>query len=457
MKIQFPKPAGERASALVVTMTLAVILLLVMASYLSLLTSQKTVVTRSQTWNAAMTMAEAGVEEAMAQLNQPASITFTGTNNASAMTNFSNNSWGGLGPTYGPKTNNNLLGGSYLTSFAAPMSTEGFVTNAIIDSIGYATVPVTGDTISRRVRLFAFTVPLLNVGAGAVSNISYTGGGNGNNIAVDSYDSYDTNHSINGQYPASNPSMTESNGNVASQYGFVNFANQQINGNLYLGPNASTSSSSTNNVTGSVDNNYNVQFPDVALPPGANSWTTASPTNAPVVSVDKKGVASTNYISGYYFPSGGNYIVNQDLPVVVEAGATVTLNVKSTTWSGSGMYLNGGMANSGTAILFFNGPSTITITGNTAVNPTSRPENLYYFGLPSLTSVTLSGTVSFVGVIYAPNVDLTLNGGGSSTDISGSVIVNSIQDKGHYNIHYDQALDRHGPTRGFVAYKWQEL
>lgn len=456
MKIHFQKKSDERGSILIITMGICLGLLLVFGSYVMLLSQQKTIVTRSQTWNAAMTMAEAGIEEAMAQLNQPASITFTGTNNASAMTNFSNNSWGGgSGLTYGPK-GTNLLGGSYMASFYAPIL-SGFVTNAIIYSTGYATVPITGATITRVVRIDAFTVPLLSVGAGAVSNISYTGGGNGANIAVDSYDSYDTNHSINGQYPAGNSSMIESNGNVASQFGFVNFANQQIDGNLYLGPNASTSSSSTNNVTGAVDNNYNVQFPPVNLPQGADTWPTAAPTNAPVVSVDNKGKLSTNYISGYYFPSGGNYIVNQDLPVVVDPGATVTLNVKSTTWSGSGMYLNGAMTNAGTAVLFINGPSSITITGNTAVNPQSRPENLYYYGMSTLTSITLSGTVSFVGVIYAPSANVTLNGGGSSTDISGSVIVNSINDKGHYNIHYDQALDRHGPTRGFIAYNWQEL
>jgi len=33
-----------------------------------------------------------------------------------------------------------------------------------------------------------------------------------------------------------------------------------------------------------------------------------------------------------------------------------------------------------------------------------------YYGLPGVTSVTFGGTSSFVGVIYAPEASLTLNG-----------------------------------------------
>jgi len=58
-----------------ITLTLGVILTLACISYLLLVGNQKSTVTRSQTWNAALTMAEAGVEEAMAQINAP-STTF---------------------------------------------------------------------------------------------------------------------------------------------------------------------------------------------------------------------------------------------------------------------------------------------------------------------------------------------------------------------------------------------
>jgi hypothetical protein len=451
MKIRVQKISREQASALIVTLVLGVVLLVVLASYMGLLASQKKLVTRSQTWNAALTMAEAGIEEGMAQLNQGTSFSFTNLFNNSTITNFSNNGWGGSGTNFGPK-GANLLGGSYKASIIA-LPANGLLTTATVYSTGYTTVPITGDTISRKIKVIALTMPLFNVGVGAVSNVTYTGGGGGNNIGVDSYYSHpQTNTGVTVPYSSS---IALSNGNVASQYGFVNFANQQIDGNLYLGPNATTSGS--NNITGAVSYNWNVQFPDVTLPPGANSWTTAGTTNTTVNTYKNNGNVQTTVRSAYDFQVSGNYIVNQDLPIIVEAGVTVNINYTGSTYSGTGINLNGSGTNTGTAVIFFNGPSTVTIGGNIAINPTGTPQNLVYYGLPSLTSITYGGNTAFVGVIYSPEANMTLNGGGNSSDISGSVIVNSISDKGHYNIHYDQDLAINGPSRGFVAYVWQEL
>src|SRR5437763_7338033 len=74
------------------------------ASYLMLVASQHRLVAQSQAWNGALTLAEAGVEEAMAQIN----VNF-GTNYASsAVTNWS----GPTGGVYGPRTNT-MTNGSY--------------------------------------------------------------------------------------------------------------------------------------------------------------------------------------------------------------------------------------------------------------------------------------------------------------------------------------------------------
>jgi sugar lactone lactonase YvrE len=299
-------------------------------------------------------------------------------------------------------------------------------------------------TFATRAQSFLTNGLPAGVAIGAVSNIVWTGV-NGNSIAVDSYNSHDTNHSISGQYPASNPSMIESNANVVSQYGLVNFSNMLIAGSLYLGPNATFNSSGIGVVTGNIYTNSNVQFPDVTLPAGFNNWPIAVSTNTPMASIDKRGRITTNTITAYHFTSSGNYIVSQDLPIVVEANVTVNLNVTSTSWSGSGMYIYGGITNAGptkagTAVVYFNGPSSVTISGNAAINPMTRPENLCYYGLPSLTSITYSGLLQFGGVIDAPEANMIWNGGGGSIDISGSVIVNSISDRGHCNFHYDESL-----------------
>src|SRR5438445_9428828 len=56
-------------SVLLVTLATCVILGVLMGSYLSMIKSQHFSVSRGQAWNGALVVAEAGVEEAMAQLN----------------------------------------------------------------------------------------------------------------------------------------------------------------------------------------------------------------------------------------------------------------------------------------------------------------------------------------------------------------------------------------------------
>src|SRR5437868_697514 len=59
----------EHASVLMVTLFMVGLLSFFIFSYLYLVRTQRTLVARSQAWNGAMAMAEAGVEEALAQLN----------------------------------------------------------------------------------------------------------------------------------------------------------------------------------------------------------------------------------------------------------------------------------------------------------------------------------------------------------------------------------------------------
>src|ERR1035437_8894977 len=98
MKIQCKKQSRKQGSALVITLILGVILLVTLSSYLMLISSQKDLVTRSQGWNAALTMAEAGVEEALAQMN-------------ASPNDFSANSWGVSGNVYAIKEHK-LIGGN---------------------------------------------------------------------------------------------------------------------------------------------------------------------------------------------------------------------------------------------------------------------------------------------------------------------------------------------------------
>src|SRR5437899_2935842 len=102
MKI-FSKARNAEGSVLLITLAVLFIIGLGLGSYLALVSSQHRLMAESQAWNTALTMAEAGIEEGMAQVN----VNF-GTNYlSSAQTN-----WGLAGGIYGPKTST-MTNGSY--------------------------------------------------------------------------------------------------------------------------------------------------------------------------------------------------------------------------------------------------------------------------------------------------------------------------------------------------------
>ena len=70
MKMRLQPPCNDRGSILIVSLFTVAILSFVLASYLSISQRQSVAVARSQAWNAAIPIAESGVEEALAQLNR---------------------------------------------------------------------------------------------------------------------------------------------------------------------------------------------------------------------------------------------------------------------------------------------------------------------------------------------------------------------------------------------------
>src|SRR5512137_1877071 len=75
MKIRLSNNTEQQGSVLLIAMGITFVLALGLASYLSLARWQHVSIVRSQAWNAALAMAEAGVEEALAQLN-PSAVLF---------------------------------------------------------------------------------------------------------------------------------------------------------------------------------------------------------------------------------------------------------------------------------------------------------------------------------------------------------------------------------------------
>jgi hypothetical protein len=436
-----PQPARGRpfevGSVLVVILFITVMFGLFLGSYLSLARQQNSLVVRSQGWNAAIGMAEAGVEEALAQLNPGA---------PAPVVDRSANGWGGpSGGVYGP-VSRTMGTGSYSVLLTAD-------TFPIIYATGYVTVPSLSATLSRTVKVTTTNAPLFSVGLVGINGIVFSG----NNVATDSFNSANTNFSTNGQY---DPAKASTNGDIASVFGIVNVGNGNVNGKVYLGPTATNSISQNGIVTGGVANDFNVEFEQVVLPAGTSGWV---PPQAGSITITNFGTNVVTYQYTFGYPgnpndnAGGTYAIGgsflSSANIYVGTNTQVTLLITSSA-NPANIRVAGLGTNAGQLTIYMDG-ATFNLSGTNSVGG-GNASNLTYYGTANNTKVSLSGNAIFVGTIYAPQADLKFSGGGSSGAVFGAVVAKTVTVTGVYPFHFDQAL-LGAVRRGFVASSWQEL
>ena len=412
---------------LLVTLFMVGLLGFFLFSYLYLVRTQRTLVARSQAWNATLPMAEAGIEEALAQLNPGA---------PHPVVDRSANGWGSpAGGFYGP-VSRRLATGSYSVLFTTDPQ-------PVIYSTGYVTIPTMSAVLSRTIRVTTTNTPLFMVGMAAKQNIDLKG----NNVTANSFDSMNPSLSTNGRYDST---KTSTNGDIASVQGLVNVGNADIYGSLLLGPTATDSINNNGFVTGGVSNDFNVDFPDVILP--QTSWLPVTPLLLPLL-ID--GVLY-NYAFGTLggLP-GGDYVIsglNGNLYVGTNTGVRLLINGNASP----GVIRVAGPGAGARLSIYMNG-SSFTLTGQSTADG-GNALNLSYFGTTNNTSISLSGNASFTGTIYAPEASFSLGGGGNNTyDFVGASVTQSVTMNGHFNFHFDENLLRNGPQIGYAATSWTEL
>ena len=409
--MKIPTIKNERGGVLLVTMIFILTMAGTLGSYLMIIQNSNQLVARGQAWNNALAVAESGIEEGLARLNaasvNPFSIRY-------------------------------LNGGNYQVTY---VNVGG---NLAVRSVGTVTVPYTGDTVARTVQVTVAKTGLFMMGLLAINNIRF----NGNGIASDSWNAHDPTQSTNGYYNG----YVGTNGDVGSIQGVVDIGNHIISGSLYLGPHATYTGRSAN-VLGDIYTDANLTFQDVSIPTqddhGHNIYWESAPTTT-------TGSGKTA-VTTHTFSDGGYYLVYDNYPVTVNAGVNVTLDVRTANWNPTTLSINGGTINSGNVVLYLRS-GDITLAGNNSGGASAnRPENLYVFGYPAVTSITLSGNSSFVGAIYAPAAELTLNGGGNANNLIGAAVVNTVTLNGHYDFHYDTSLGTNRYSRGNAVSSWKEL
>ena len=470
MKPQIQNRNTESGTTLLVTLLTCFIIGTTLASYLVMVEAQHRSTVRSLTWNTAMVLTEAGVEDGLQLLNKYSGNFETLGNWA---TTYSTDGWTSVSANVITVTR--YIGSNYYTAFITNSGTTPTITsqgyaqwyNSIASANGPQSMFASGGvtvsapaTLGRAVAVKTKTDAIFVVAMAALQTIDFKG----NNVNTDSFDSADPNYSNNGQYPYGNPAKTKANGDVVTDDTIINslsVGNANIKGNVKTGPNGSIAIGPNGSVgdsawvsggskgieTGHSANDMNVAFPDAQLP--ATTWTAATKTTGGNDTIN--GVKYDYIITAsgdYTIPgtSGGIYIGSN---AIVRINMTGNVNLSGNDQ----IYID-----YGAQLKWYQNSATASVGGNGVINENGNASSFYYFGLPVNTSLSFGGNATFTGAIYAPEAAFTLGGGGSNPiDFVGSSVTKSVQMNGKFNFHYDENLARNNMGRGYIATNWKEI
>jgi hypothetical protein len=426
-----------------------------LASYLTLVSSQNASVMRSLSWNHAVAVAEAGVEEALTQLH------YTG------ITNLWASNW--------KKLDNGLyykrcaLGnGTYTDVTIRPVEPPVIISTAFVPAplspasqmgmiLGLASSSSQpASALKRKIQVNTAREALFTKAMLAKGQIDL----NGNNVTTDSFDSTTIEGSTNGKY---DPAKRRANGDVATNSGLVDsfkMGNANIMGHVSTGPRGTISIGSNGSVgdkkwvledrktgiqPGYSSDDMNVEFPDVVLPPG-------TPT---IVYSGSYSQGNTNY----------NYVLKgsateQTFFKTSSLNGKVYVSGNVQLWITDSFNMSGGdliYLAPGANLKLYVGAASATLSGQGISNPGSAL-NFQYYGLNSNTSLTFSGNGAFTGTIYAPYANFNLKGSGSNlNDFIGASVSKTVTMTGNFNFHYDEALILIGPLKDYIVTAWNEL
>jgi hypothetical protein len=412
MKIQKSQEAG---SALLAVMMLGGIVLLALASYLSLASQENRTVKRSLCWNAALPMAEAGIEDALSQLKRNT-------------TNFAADGW---------NTNHvkhRLLGtdGYYSVIFSGRPG--GTVTITSTGSVHF----VDNTYISRTVRVLALTSKDFKFPGLVASSIFLSG-----DLQADSYDSSDPLASTGGFY---DPAKAGDEALIATPgTGYALGGNSHIKGYVATGPGGSVAISGSASVgdknykskgiqSGHFTNNFTMSLPSVVAP--------FDSADAP----ESGTVSGTGYD---YVLEGGDYMITNLSSTVY--GASLMVAESSTLYVTGTINLNKIVFVPGVRLdLYISAPS---ITFAPVVVGATAPQ-FTVFALPSCSSFSLNNGTIFTGLIYGPDTALAANG---HAQISGAIVGKSFSCNGTFDFHYDLSFSKPRNLPPVKVLSWAEL
>lgn len=425
---------ANRGSALMLAVILSAIVAVLTASYLRMATNESKNSYTSFLRNGAFNLAEAGAEEAVWALNND------------SISNWQKHS-----------TEDMLYKKTQGFDYDQAKSTliEMVIANPDGDpsifSRGTITMP-DGRTIEKIISIELAPRLMAPNGLTAKDSITFSGG----NVSFDAYDSKDANliTSIEDQGTVATTSIINDAANISNSAVMGGVATG--GGTVGLGPNARVFNETDVNDFGStalipsgyinkdlVTNDFRADFPDIDLPSGGNyigSITSTTSLGAGIYVVDDISLSGTKELK-----------INGDVTLVVKGDVSVAGKALISIDQSQGsleLYITGNMNVAGNGIINTGSTYNITPQGDFGVSPDlagnyPKPEKLMIYGTSDGTtsqSFSYGGNAALAGVIYAPNADVSLNGGGNGGELLGAIVAKTIKVTGNYGFHYDVQL-----------------
>jgi hypothetical protein len=408
---------GVHGHVIILTLIVCLLLGLVLVSVISLGTNEGQMTGRSQNWNAAIPIAEAGIEEALTHLK------YSPTNRAS-------NGWtlAATGDHHFKSRTNGI------TRYDVTISTNYDPT---IISRGAIRAPNQTNYIVRTVRVMATNEPMFSAAIEATDGIFFKGSG----VTINSYDSRDPKYynPTTGRY---DPTKFNDQGRVICHYGPFELANGKVWGRI-----ETTEESSLTMGPGGVVGDIMWHLNNTSgIQPGWHTSTTSSEFSS--LEAPPGGGSLPARVGGVYTLSNNTYRTTSIRgDIVVKGQATLIVQ--------NDFEVNGIIIERDASIKLYVNAGSVALKG--IDNKNLRAESFQYYGTSGNRAVSMQGNAAFCGILFAPDAELSIGGGGNDEiDFLGAIIARIVKVNGKMTFHFDEAVRRLG-SRGFTASRWDEL
>jgi hypothetical protein len=463
MKMLSRSQDRKRGSLLIVAMILAAVIGISLASYIQLGRSSLNISNRALYNNAAMNLAENGLEEAMYSINQ---YVASSTYNWAGWTNSGGaDAWRTLPATGTYTFDQGVTGTVRVYIYGYKGTAPKVVARATVTLGGGNSAP-----IEKWVEIQLRKTSKFANGLVAKQQIRF----NGNNATVDSWNSDPDKNAATAAVPYSS-GVRHDNGSVGSVsvsvdsilvqnadiwgYASTGGALPAVGPNGLVGPFGTASGTMDMN---RVATDFAADFDPVTAPATAG-YALGSVTNT--LSLPRSGDTAAGDGKFYYTASEisfNNKTLSIQKRAVGDPAPEVVIKLTNTLDSiniGGG---SGALNIETGAKLEIYAPGDIRIAGNGIMNggttaaTSNQPANLQIWGTKTsgVQSIQIAGNGALSAVVYAPQGSVTINGNG---DVMGSVVANDITLVGNAAFHYDESLADFGGNNPFRVSVWREL